>query len=187
MLASMLLPVMDDSPFSPSDFLGKLFPEGFGVNLLIQLLAFVVLLLAVIFLAVKPVKKLVKARRQYVEENLRGSEEAKKIAEKNAVESEGLITEAKEKAATIVEGAKIQAQKEADKIIEAAHEETVLMKKKADEDIETAKKKSEQETHDAIVEVAMEASSHVLGREVNSDDNARLVDDFVSDLEKGKK
>lgn len=176
-----------NAPFSPNDFLEKLFPQGFGVNLLIQLLAFVVLLLAVIFLAVKPVKNLVQKRRAYVNENLRGSEEAKKIAEENARESEGLIAEAKEKATSIVEGAKVQAQKEADKIIGQAHEETALIRKKADQDIESAKKKSEQETHDAIVDVALAASSQILGREVNSDDNARLVDDFVNDLEKGNK
>ena len=41
--------------------------------------------------------------------------------------------------------------------------------------------------HDEIVDVALSASEELLNREVNKDDNKRLLNDFVNDLEKEKK
>ena len=38
--------------------------------------------------------------------------------------------------------------------------------------------------HDEIVNVALDASKQVLGREVNSEDNAKLVSTFADDVKK---
>ena len=60
------IPLLDDAsdpPFTDSDFINKLFPNGLW-DLIIQLLAFVVLLLIVFFLGYKPVKKMVAALKK---------------------------------------------------------------------------------------------------------------------------
>jgi F-type H+-transporting ATPase subunit b len=177
------LPIFDanSSPFQDSTFLQKLFPNFW--DFLVQFLAFIVLLLVVYFLGYKRIKKLIKARKDYVEHNLRDSEDQKAIAERNAKLSAQNIDESKQQAAKILVSAKAQADKEAEAIVAKAKADAILEKQKADQDIEAAKKKSQDEIHQQIVEVALSASSQVLGREVDSKDNARLVDDFVKDLD----
>ena len=50
-----------------------------------------------------------------------------------------------------------------------------------------AEAKSKKAIHDEIVNVAMDASKAVLGREVTSKDNAKLIDDFTSGVKKDGK
>lgn len=180
------IPTFDDSssPFQDSTFLQKLFPNFW--DFLVQFLAFIVLLVVVYFLGYKRIKKLIKARKDYVEHNLRDSEDQKAIAERNAKLSAETIDTSKKEAATIVANAKVEADKQAAAILAKAKEDAILEKQKADQDIAAAKKKSQDDVHKQIVEVALSASSQVLGREVDNQDNARLVDAFVNDLDKKK-
>lgn len=178
----LIILAASDSPFTDNEFLEKLFPNLW--DFLIQLAAFVVLLVIVFFLGYKPVKKLLKARHDYVEHNLRDSEDAKAISERNAKESAANIDESKTQAAAIVSQAKLEATKQATAIVEQAHSDAGEIKRKADQDIELAKKKAQEDTRKEIVDVALAASSQVLGREVNSEDNAKLVDSFVDDINK---
>ena len=51
-------------------------------------------------------------------------------------------------------------------------------------EISLEKEKAMKELKDQIVDVAFEASSKILEREVNSLDNKKIVDNFVEDLNK---
>jgi F-type H+-transporting ATPase subunit b len=183
-----LLTILDDSPFSDNEFLEKLFPNFW--DFVVQLAAFVVLLVIVFFLGYKPVKKLLKARHDYVEHNLRDSEDAKAIAERNAKISAQNIETSKKEAVQIVSSAQVEANKESDAILAKAREDAMIERQKADRDILDAEKKAREDTRKQIVDVAIEASSQVLGREVDKRDNARLLDEFMEGLdskEGGKK
>jgi len=183
-----LLTILDDSPFSDNEFLEKLFPNFW--DFIVQLAAFVVLLVIVFFLGYKPVKKLLKARHDYVEHNLRDSEDAKAIAERNAKISAQNIETSKKEAVQIVSSAQVEANKESDAILAKAREDAMIERQKADRDILDAEKKAREDTRKQIVDVAIEASSQVLGREVDKRDNARLLDEFMEGLdskEGGKK
>ena len=57
------------------EFIDKLIPNFW--SFLIQLLALVVLIIATIFLAYKPVKKMLAKRQEHIEENILQAEEAK--------------------------------------------------------------------------------------------------------------
>ena len=78
--------VLEDSaasqnvPFTDEDFTRKLFPNGIW-DLVIQLAAFVVLLVVVFFIAYKPVKKMVAKRREYVASQIASAEEANRVAQ----------------------------------------------------------------------------------------------------------
>lgn len=178
-----LLGDASDPPFSDSDFINKLFPNGLW-DLIIQLLAFVVLLLIVFFLGYKPVKKMVAARRAHIANEISSAEEANKIAQKAAQEKDATIAEGKEKASQIVANAKMQAEGERSRILEEAAQEAERKRKQADADIALAKEKSKQDVQRQIVEVALAASSKILEREVSEQDSKKLVEDFVSDIKK---
>ena len=66
--------VLFDLGLDAQDFINKLFPNGWE-PLVVQLLAFGVLVLAGVFLAYKPVKKLLNERASYVEKNIKEAEE----------------------------------------------------------------------------------------------------------------
>jgi F-type H+-transporting ATPase subunit b len=174
----------DAAPFSADDFLNKLIPNFW--SFIINFAAMIVLFIAVYFLAYKPVKKYVNARKDYVEHNLRDSEQAKAMNEAKAAEGDQIIADAKAQANAIVTKAKADATSSSEAIVAEAEKEAQTRQKAADEAIKQAEEKSRREIHDAIVNVALDASKQVLGREVNSEDNAKLVSDFADEV-KGEK
>lgn len=172
------------APFSPEDFINKLFPNFW--SWLINFLALIVLFVIVYFLAYKPIRKYVQARKDYIERNLRDSEAAKEINERKALESDKLIVEAKREASVIVAKAKVDASKQADIIIDEAKKEASRKQVEADIAIKQAEEKSKAAIEEQIINVAMDASKKVLGRELESKDNARFLKEFVSDLNEDK-
>ena len=174
-----------DSPFESSEFVAKIFPNGLW-DFVIQLLAFVVLVLFVFFVGYKPVKKAMKTRGDAIEHDLETAKEQRRIAEAAASEKELTIQAGKDEAARIVEEAKLQAQQTGKAIVSEAKEQAARERMKADKDIAAAKEKSRQDAKKEIVDVALAASSKVLGREVSKEDNERLVASFINEMQGGK-
>ncbi len=173
-----------DSPFDSSEFVAKIFPNGLW-DFVIQLLAFVVLIIFVFFVGYKPVKKAMKTRADAIENDIQTAKEQRRIAEAAASEKELTIQSGKEEAAKIVEEAKLQAQQTGKAIVSDAKEQAARERMKADQDIAAAKEKSRQEAKKEIVDVAIAASSKVLGREVSKEDNERLVSSFIDEMQGG--
>jgi F-type H+-transporting ATPase subunit b len=182
LLSSLLLSGCQGSPFDSDDFLSRI---SFNLwDFLATFLAFIVLLLVAFFFGYKPIKGYIKRRSNYVEGKI-------KTAEKREIDSRGLVEEAektvadsKKSAILIVDKAKEDANIRKAEIIEQAKEEANQEKAKAKQDIAREVEASKDDIHREIVSVAMNASKKVLGREINEEDNARLVDDFVKDLDK---
>ena len=169
-------------PFSSEDFLKKLFPNLW--SFLINLIALIVLFVAIFLLAYKPIKKFVAKRKEYVASNLRDAEEAKAKYEGLIGDSETIVSNAKKKADEIVKEAQADANAEANRITSEARDEASRRLIAADEEIKQAQEKAKQSIREEIVNVAMDASLKVLGREINDDDNRRLVAEFVEDVQK---
>ena len=174
-----------DAPFSDSDFINKIFPNGLW-DLIIQLLAFLVMMGVVIFLGYKPIKKMVAKRREYIASEISSAEEANRVAQKAAASADAVIAEGKATALRIVEEAKKEGETARSAIIAEAEKEAVERKKAADADIALAREKSLQEVRSEIVGVALAASEAVLRREVSEKDNDALIAQFVDGLGEGK-
>ena len=169
------------APFTVEDFLDKLFPNFW--SLLINLVALIVLFVFLYHIAYKPVKKYLDARKEYVEKNIRDSETSKAMYEKKVLESETMISNARKEAGEIISKAKGDAEVSAESIIKSANERAEARQKAADEAIAQTEEKSRSAIHEEIVNVALDASKAVLGREVNKEDNAKLVDEFVESVD----
>ena len=174
-----------DAPFSDSDFINKIFPNGLW-DLIIQLLAFLVMMGVVIFLGYKPIKQMVAKRREYVASEISSAEEANRVAQKAAASADSVIAEGKATALRIVEEAKKEGETARSAIIAEAEKEAAERKKAADADIALAREKSLQEVRSEIVGVALAASEAVLRREVSEKDNDALIAQFVDGLGEGK-
>ena len=153
-------------------------------SFLVQFLALVIMVIVVFFVAYKPVKKMLVKRADYVETNIRDSEMAKAEAEKNISASEERLIASKKEAAEIVATARLTAEKNQKEMIEQTQQEINKMKTLAEEDIARSKEEAKEEIRQEMVSVALAASEEVLKREVNEKDNARIIEDFIKDIDK---
>lgn len=182
---NILLVILEDAssaPFQPEDFLSKIF--GNFWSLLINLLALLVLFLVLFFVAYKPIRKYSEKRRDYIEGNIRDAERAKSFYEDKVNHSEEIISSAEKQAQEIIQKAEENAQKEANSIVADAKKEAALTQEKALQNIEQEKQKARAEIHQEIVNVALDASKEILGREITEKDNQKILNDFTNDLEK---
>lgn len=160
----------------------KLIPNWFAF--LVQLVALIVLLIIIFVFAYKPVKALLDKRADYIEKEVKDAEENKRIAEKNALESEQLVIDSKKKANEIIKDATLKAENNSRKILDETNQTISKMKRDAEEDIAKSKEQSLKDIHDEMVDVALDASKEILKREVNEKDSRRLAKDFIDDLGK---
>lgn len=181
-IADSLLTLFDLG-IEPDDFINKLFPDGWE-PLVIQLLSFLVLAIAAIYLFYKPVRKMLTERADYVENHIREAERANAEAQTRLDSVDQEIEEKKKEAQTIIDDAREIALKEKEEILLGANAEVTRLLTEAKEDIELSKEKARQEIHDEILDVALEASKVILGREVNGNDHQRLVEEFIKDVDK---
>ena len=139
----------------------------------------------VIFLAYKPLKKKLKQRQDYIENNIKDSEDKKAQAEKKLLEADDAVTEAQKKAGDIIQEAQKTAELKAQSEQKALALSIENQKEQAHKDIEAERARMISEAHNQIVSTAIDASKQILGREVNEDDNKKMVDDFINQLSEG--
>lgn len=172
--------VLDDAPFSTGDFIDKLFPNFW--SFLINILALIVLFVALYFIAYKPVKKFVKARKDYVEGNLREAEEGKKEAERIHREKDAIILEAREEGKKIIDEARSNAEVRSEEILADAALEASRIKKEAEEDIALSRKKAEGEIRTAILEAASETAKKAVGSSLTPELEKKIREEARKEL-----
>lgn len=162
------------------DIGGKLIPNLF--SFVIQLCSLVVLILVVFFVAYKPVKKMLKKRTDYIENNITDSQKNKALAKQNLEQSQEMILLSKKEASLIIIKANKEALKERQLLDEETKQNIIKLKKEAEADIQKSKEESLEEIRREMVNVALAASKEILKREVNEKDNAKLTEDFIDKL-----
>lgn len=170
------------STVSKDDFISRLFPNVWDA--LATFLAFIVLLLVAFYFGYKPVKKMIKKRGDYVEDKIKDAENKNKDAEEKLQQANLEIKDSNVEAMNIIEKAKEDALKEKERIALEAKQVREEEIKKTKEQIAQEIEASKDEVHKEIVQVALDASSKILSREVSEKDNEKLIDDFLKDLDK---
>ena len=165
----------------PEEISSKLIPN-LG-SFLTQLSALIVLIIVVIVFGYKPIKKMIKKRQDYVENNIKEAESKNAEAELNLSQSNEAVLANRRLATDIIEEARNEAENQKAEIIKKAELEVIEMKKKAERDIEQSKEDAKEEIRQKMVEIALDASSELLKRNVNDEDNAKLVDEFIKEID----
>ena len=169
-------------PIEGEQIIEKLFPNVWA--LIAQLISFLILVIGMIFLVYKPVKKYLTKRREILDNEVKETEENKNKALNNVLTSEKEIASSKQKAKTIINNAEISASKKHDEIIENAKIEAKDIIKDANIAADKIKEDAKLELKNQIVDTALKASKKVLEREVSEKDNEKIIDDFISKLDK---
>lgn len=165
-----------------SSYTSKLIPNW--VSFVTQLGALLVLILVVIVFAYKPIKKILKQRQDYIENNIKEAEENKAKWQENQLKSETTVLESNRTAANIVAEAKLDAEKERNIILDQTAKDVEKMKRDAENDIARMEKEAEEQIKEEMVTIALAAAEELLGREVDSSDNTRLVEEFIDQVKK---
>ena len=127
----------------------------------------------------KPVKRMLEARKNEVEETYRAAEEAKASALSMQQEYETHLQNAKEEANELVRSATKKAQLRGEEIVAEAQERSAGLLKKAEEQIETEKKKAVNALKDEISDLALLAAEKVVDKELDRAEHERLIESFI--------
>ena len=164
-------------------FVSKLIPNW--VSFVAQLGALLVLILVVVIFAYKPVKKIITKRQDYIEANIKEAEQSKAVWKENELKSKETVLASDRTAANIVAEAKLSAEKERSKILAQTALDVEKMKQEAENDIARMELEAQDKIKKEMVSLALDASKELLGREVSSKDNTRLLEEFIEDVKKG--
>ena len=167
---------------SSDDFTSKLIPNW--VSFVTQVGALVVLVTVVLIFGYKPIKKIVTKRQEYIEQNIQDAEKAKATWQENERQSEATVLASNRTAANIVAEAKLDAEKERNIILDQTAKDVEKMKRDAESDIARMEKEAEEQIKEEMVSIALMAAEEILGREVDSSDNTRLVEEFIDQVKK---
>lgn len=150
---------------------------------LMQLLLFVAVAVAFIFLAYKPIKKKLQARADHIEANIKDSEIKQKEAEEHVKEAKALIIESQKEAGQIVKQAQITADVKAQTIERELEISIEKRRVQAHKDIEAERVKMLKEANEEIINTAIAASKEILKREINEEDNKQYLKNFIDHID----
>ena len=159
------------------DVSAKIFPN-IG-SLVVQLLATTVMVFVVVKFFWKPIKANLDTRREYIKKNIDEAGKLNEEAQLNLENSNKAIKDANVEARRIKEKAETEALLARQKILNKAEEEANNKLKIAEEQIIKEREEAKQEIREEIINVAMMAASKIVEREINKEDNEKLVNDFL--------
>ena len=154
------------------------------VSFVTQVGALIVLIVVFFIFGYKPVKKIITKRQDYIESNIKEAEKSKAVWQENELKSKETVLASNRTAADIVAEAKANAEVERQKILDQTAQDVEKMKKDAENDIARMEVEAQEQIKKEMINVAVDASKELLGREVSSEDNTRLLEEFIEDIKK---
>ena len=152
-------------------------------SFLTQLSALIVLIIVVIVFGYKPIKKMVNKRQEFIANEIKEAKEKNQEASNNLAQSNETVLANRRMASEIIDNAKIEAENQKQEILRSAEIEVADMKKRAERDIKQSEEDAKEAIRQKMVEIALDASSELLKRNVNDKDNEKLVDEFIKEID----
>ena len=127
----------------------------------------------------KPIRNILEKRKAIADSAIGDANKAKEEADAIKAEYEENMRNAREKANEILSSAQKNATLQSEEILREASKQAVSIKEKAERDIEQEKRKAVNEIKNEIGSMAMDIAGKVIERELNADDHAKLIDEFI--------
>ena len=131
----------------------------------------------------KPINEILEKRKAHADAEIQDATKAKEEAQAMKAEYEENMQNAKNKASEILTTAQKTAAIQSEEMLREASRQAAALKEKAEADIVQEKRKAVNELKDEIGGMAMEIAGKVIEREVNEKDHAKLIDDFISQVD----
>lgn len=160
--------------------------EALGLNgwsILFYLLNLVILVGGLFLLLYKPVKKMIKEKRETLENTLKENDELKSEAEKNREEYAKMLADLKSENAKVSAEVAKAAQQRADTVIAEAQQQAKAIIESAKKDALYQKEQLKNEYRASVNSLAVRIAQKLLEREISEKDNADLIEQVLSDWE----
>ena len=156
-----------------------------AVTLIIQGVAFFVVVLVVMKFLWPPFIAIIEERNKKIAEGLAAGSRAQKDLDEAKVKSQEIIREARDKASQIVD----QASKRANEIIEEAKQSAIAegqrLKTQAQEEIQLETARAREALRKQVASLAVQGASHLLEREIDPRTHAQLLDKLELEMANG--
>ena len=129
-----------------------------------------------------PVLKMIEDRQQEIDSMYAEADTAQAEAKALQAEYQQKLAVATETSERMVKEAVARGQSREEEILRQANREASAIMDKAAADIAQEKKKAINDAKDEISVIALAIAGKVVGRELNGDDQAKLVDSFIDEL-----
>ena len=149
---------------------------------LFTLINTVVLFLVLKHFLFKPVMKMIQDRQQEIDGMYADAGKAKKEAQQMESEYRQKLEESVQTGERLVKEAVARGQSREEEIIRQANERAEAIRAKASADIAQEKKKALNDAKDEISSIALAIAGKVVGRELDENDQSKLVDSFIEEL-----
>ncbi|MBS29990.1 MAG: ATP synthase F0 subunit B [Candidatus Marinimicrobia bacterium] len=126
-----------------------------------------------------PLMDALDARAKQIEESLSKAEKVTADAEVQAEKNEQILQDARNEAQEIISKAREAGDKLKQKLESDGKNQYDSMLNKAKNQIESEKQKALNEIKDTVVDVALKASEKVIKRNLNADDNKKMIEETV--------
>ena len=130
----------------------------------------------------KPVMKMIADRQQEIDDLYAAANAAKENAAQLESSYKEKLAVATETGESIVRDAVLRGQNREEEILRQANAQADAIRRKASADIAQEKKKAINDAKDEIAQIAMDIAGKVVGRSLNTEDQAKLVDNFIDQL-----
>ena len=130
----------------------------------------------------KPVMKMITDRQKEIDDLYDDAGKAKAEAQKMEQEYRQKLSDAASTGERLVKEAVARGQSREEEIISQANAQADAIRAKAEADIAQEKKKAINDAKNEISDLALTIAGKVVGRELNGEDQAKLVDRFIEEL-----
>ena len=151
---------------------------------LIQLALFVLVAVLFIVIAYKPLKKKLNERANYIENNIKQSEEKLIDADAKIKEADKIVMDGQKQAGEIIQRAEKTAENKANELEKQLAETIEKQKQNAHKDIVNERNKMLKEAKSEIISTAISTSKEILKRNVTIEDNDEFLNQFIDQINK---
>ena len=143
------------------------------------IITFVILLAVLGKLAWKPLLGALEQRETTIRESLEKAEQARLEAEQLMAQNQQILAEANRQANRILAQAQEEGQRLRDSLAEQARQDSLRLREETRQELERERQLAVQDLKRTASDLALAATERLLGTVVSSDDNRRLVDEFL--------
>jgi F-type H+-transporting ATPase subunit b len=149
---------------------------------LFQLVIFIILLVLVGRLAMRPALGILERRQQRIADEITAAEKNRQEAAQLLEEQRKLLKDARDESYQLIERAKKQSELESQKIIESAKAEASRLLEDARREIETEKEKAMATLRDQVASLSVLLASKIIEKELDVQSQQNLVDQFMKQV-----
>lgn len=152
------------------------------LNTSLQIIATIILLVVLTRFLYHPINNLLKKRSETIEADLASARSEKEQAVQLKAEYEANLLQANNEAKGIVDVSRERGEQLKQQIVEEAHVEVKSIKARASKDIEREREEAQREMKDQIAEIAMLVASKVIEKNMDTQVQQNLIDQFIDEV-----